>query len=292
MNKREKFFNDIRGLNLNNLSGKEIILVYEGVKPSCRIYVSDSSLKKLKDFCKKTGLFLESSHFKLFGSSDKGKGGFSDRRKRVPLNHRGLICYYISKTKKQTEKAKRYEDIGNHKEFGKILGYPDCCIKSFKTKSLENKKYGFVFRVLKETREEPPYSFYNNFISQYFGFSLLSHFPCSLNCKKSTRLAEKYFRALKKYSKRWAQELVRYQKSAILFTEYRGIFLIEKFGFKNKILTYDNSKIKSTLRNKIFKSLKEGNTIEIINKNHVIIRNDNELIKELRGEKIGIFIFK
>jgi hypothetical protein len=129
-------------------------------------------------------------------------------------------------------------------------------------------------------------------VSQYFGFSLLSHFPCSFNCKRSAELAKRYFRILQKYSKDWAENFKKYQKSAILFTENTGIFLIEKFNFKNNLLKYDNSQIESTLKNKIFSSLKEGNNIKIINKNHVMIREDNKVKEELNRENTGMCIFK
>lgn len=291
MNKKE-FFGEIKKLGLDNSATKDILLAHDGVKPSCRVYIDDSKLNKSKKLFQKHGLFLASSEFRHSGPAEKGKGGFSDKRKRVPLGHGGLRCYYISKTKKISEEAKKHEYMKDHEKFGRILGYPDCCVRFFRDISMKINRNGFVSDVMGRTRGKPPYDFRNNFISQYFGFSLLSHFPCSFNCRNSARLAEKYFSVIRSYSKEWAQKFTDYQKSAILFTEDAGIFLLKEFSLEKNILKYDSLKMRTTLENGISKKLGEGDNIKMVNKNHIMIRKGSFVLKEMKGKNICMCIFK
>jgi hypothetical protein len=296
MHSKKEFYKELSNLKLHPITMKELILVYNKSKPCCRIIIGDSILKQFNDFCKKYSLYIERSNFKIIGQRDIGKGGWQNKiKKKVSVNSKkGYFFYYVSYNKKNAKRAKTAEKSKKEKKFGKLLGFPVCCQNFFAKyyKKANSKQCDFVLYVLKETKENPPYDFWNNYIAQYFGYSLLSHFPCSFNCKESERLAKLYYKKLKENNKKFAEGFKKAQKSAILFTEYRGIFLIRKYNLKGNILIYDNKNLKTTLKNTIFESLKRGDNVKILNKNHVLIRKKNHTLKELRGENIGICIFK
>jgi hypothetical protein len=292
MEREADFFNSLKKLNLEvPFRDKDLIVVNEGLKPCCRMIINDSKIDGLKKFCDEHGLSFEKSEHKVIGITDSGKAGWSTRDVKVrPETLKGGHWYcYISKKKGVAAEAKKAEESGDNDEFGKILGYPECCRKTFLAKSGVFKDN--VLTTLNETRQDPPYSFYNNFVAQYFGFSLLSHFPCSFNCVKSARLAESYLKALETYSSGLARQFVEFQKSSILFTEHDGVFMIEDFSLRNKILAYDSSKIRGTVENEIFTSLTEGDNIKILGKNNVIIRRGEKAIRELSGLDVGMMVF-
>lgn len=279
---------------MNEIVKREIILTYEGRKPSCRVCIDNKITDRFRKIYSKYKLFNKLSNFKIIPVRDIGKGGSYNKERRVPLNSRGGIRYhYLSKIEKNAILAKRFDEVKDSEKFGKILGFPRCCIEFFNHyyKEANSKQGDFILCVLKETIEPPPYNFYNNYAARYFGYSLLSHFPCSFSCKQSAQIAENYRLILEKYSSSWAKNFERIQKSTILYTEYHGIFLFKKYKLKQSTFWYDNNEILSTIDNYLFSDLKQGNNIKIVNKNYVIIFSNDNKLRDLSGENIGICIF-
>ena len=293
---KKRLLRELRKIGLRDIVMKEIILTYENVKPASRISIPDNLFPNFKSFCTKYGLFIVKGEYKIVGRRDIGKGGWSNKiKKKVSIKSKqGIPHYYISKCKKNAENAKIAESKSDNKRFGKKLGFPGCDQKFFEInyKEANSKQCDFSLLTLRNTEGDYPYNAYNNYVAQYFGFSLLSHFPHSFNCEKSAEIAKKYYQILSKYSKSWADKFLQVQRSAILFTEYKGIFLIRKFKYKGRTLSYDPLSLESTLENKIYVSLSKGNNIQIIDKNHFIIQRDNKGLKELKGENYGLMIFK
>ena len=289
-------FYELKRLGLKNIVMREIIPVYEKTKPASRIFIPNNLFNKFEAICNKYNIFIEKGIYKIIGKRDIGKGGWSNKIKRkVSIkSKKGQLPYYISRDKNLAKRARNAEFKNNDKDFGNLLGFPSCCQKFYVKyyKKANSKQCDFSLYTLKETKEDYPYNAYNNYVAQYFGFSLLSHFPCSFNCKESAKISKRYYNTLVKYSKRWANSFLYHQKSTIVFTEYRGIFLIKKYKYTCNILYYNNSLIKATLKNKIYNALKRGDNIRIINKNHFIIQKQNRKLRELKGENVGLMIFR
>lgn len=295
MNKSE-FLKDLESIGLRDIVMKEIVLAYERIKPASRIFVSEDKFPYFESFCGKYCLFIEKGSYKIVGNRDIGKSGWQNKIKmKVSVrSKKGMLPYYISKDRKIAKRARDAESKKDDTGFGKELGFPVCCQKFFKDNYEEanSKQCDFSLFTLRGTKGDYPYNAYNNYVAQYFGFSLLSHFPCSFNCKNSARLARRYYNLLSKYSKSWANKFLNTQKSAILFTEYRGIFLIRKFRYKDGILMYHSSSLEATLKNKLYQFLSKADTLRVVDKNHIMIQRHGRVLKELKGENYGLMVFR
>jgi len=295
MEVKKEFFDELEKLQLHNDAIKEIILVHGGVKPSTRITLSGSQLKSFQEFSREYGLYITESDHKVIAKGDTGKGGWKNKVLGIvdKNSKEGDPSYYIARSKEMVDEAKDAEFLDSNK-FGQSLGYPKCCQEFFKQYFiLANKKQcDFVLYTLSETKEDYPYDFYNNYASRYFGYSLLSHFPCSFNCKESSNLAKNYYEMLKKYSKKWANTFLYCQKSAIIYTEYRGIFLLKNFELDGNVLRYGDSYwLYSTIINKNLHILNGANNILINSKNNFSARKGERVLKNFRGENVGLMIF-
>ncbi|MBW2976643.1 hypothetical protein KY347_04315, partial [Candidatus Woesearchaeota archaeon] len=111
----------------------EILYLLDGIKKAARLDANDIELEKIKDFCSKKNLHLEVSNFKVVKTADKGKGGYANIAKKVPLNYPGcgLHHIYISKDKSRAELLKLSEEKNDDRAAGELLGYPRCCIDFF-----------------------------------------------------------------------------------------------------------------------------------------------------------------
>ncbi len=76
---------------------------------------------------------------------------------------------------------------------GALLGYPDCCIRAFsanRTHYMERLHPAFA------ASGSPPMPFWANTAADAFGWRLISHFPCSAQCKTTRDIALTYWKAL------------------------------------------------------------------------------------------------
>lgn len=259
----------------------DVLYVMEGAKDVSRIMASDEEIGSYKDFFIKNSLSFSISDFKVSKEVDQNR--FSNKGIRLPGSSQGHHLVYISKSEDKAEQAKEAEKENDHKRLGRLLGYPGCCIeffdKAFPKQSKKSNDYvlaslnnskGFVF------------PFYNNIAARQFDLSLISHFPCSLDCKSSISIAKRNLSIIKKHSAEISKIFEGMLKSAVLYTEDRGAFLLRGFKLEGNKLFYD--KIMSHADNVLYQELKDSKHIEIVNKNTVNIRDKNI-------DNVGVMVF-
>jgi len=252
----------------------EILYLLDNIKETVRLDSNDSELKKIKDFCNKEKLQLEVSDFKLIKIMDKGKGGYANIVKRVPVSNSqpGLKHIYISKDKNKSKFLKILENKNDDSAVGEVLGYPECCVDFFiKNKEKQQKlQNDYILPALKNS-DGFKFHFYTNYAVRYFDITLLSHFPHSFNCENSITIANENLKIIKNCSKELANNFESMLKSAVLYTENQGIFVFRDYKLKNNILHYNE--IKSTIKNDILELLNKNKKLEIIDKNQLKIGN-------------------
>ena len=114
----------------SQIKAQEILFLLHDLKAVVRQGFSEQELPAIVDFCKKNNLFLVKSRFKvLFADQEK----FSNKGLRVTETdqRQGMLFVYISKDERKALLAAYAEQINDHQQLGKLLGYPQCCVDFF-----------------------------------------------------------------------------------------------------------------------------------------------------------------
>lgn len=260
----------------------EVLYVIEGIKPATRILVHEDNLKPVIDFLENNNLKWDKSDFKI--KKQLNTEFYSDRGTIAKGNEDAYYFVYVSKSSGLNKKLKNAEKKQNHKQLGLLLGYPECCCNFFeKNFPIESKKQNDYTLTTLKNSEGYSFPFYTNIAMRHFDLSLLSHFPCSFNCKASTRIAINNLRCIDKYSDEFGLIFGGMLKSTVLYTEKDGVFILRGPRIFKNIIYYNS--ILTTVNNDIYTKLKNSKKIEIINQNKV--KTEQE---ELEGN-YGIMVF-
>lgn len=114
------------------------------------------------------------------------KGGFVTRG----LYSDALAVLYFGQNELLCDLAELAEAEGNHQLAGKLFGYPQCCISAYSDASSRSEKQqdltAFTVPDLGPFARE-----LNPLLRFLYGYRLIFHFPCSMRCESSLRLARR-----------------------------------------------------------------------------------------------------
>ncbi|MBD3249133.1 DUF483 domain-containing protein [Candidatus Woesearchaeota archaeon] len=177
----------------------EILYLLEDVKPVVRQGFYHNEIRKITDFCKEKGLYIEFSPYKIVLMDH---GAYSNKGIKVDADdpREGMVFAYISKGKEKAKKANFHEANNNHINLGKALGYPECCCRFFKKHEPERSRLDSDYTVCTaENSGGSEFPFYTNILKRSMDITLLNHFPCSFNCENSIKLAKNHLDIIKKH---------------------------------------------------------------------------------------------
>jgi len=239
----------------------QLIATLKGLKPVFRTFIGEEDSKELESLCCGAGLDFVYSKFKCLDyprTQDKSSAYSVRMGKRVSRKSKkhGRLIIYISKSGDLATEACALEgacggETGKHAvQFGRLLGYPECCIK-FWTKYCH--KYNLE-PIIPSIKSFKSYPFYNNISLKYFDIRLIPHFPCSGDCSFSATIGKRNLMLLRKLNVRHALRFEKMLKTLVLFTQNNGIFLINKykrhkstFEFKEFLSSSSSSPIEELL---------------------------------------------
>ncbi len=274
---------DLRKIFQSNIKSLEILYILEDIKPAARLMVREGDEEGMFGFFKEKGLNYSASDFKVV-KQEKDKA-YSDRGIKVAIDseEKGHFFVYVSKDKELAERAKTLERENRHREFGILLGYPECCAEFFEEhyKEESKKQNDFTLASLKNS-DGFQFPFYTNIGARHFDIALLNHFPCNLNCEHSIELAKKHLEIIEKHDIEAAEIIKGMLKGAIVYTETNGVFLLREIKLEHNRLYYKG--VMGSLNNQLSESLKNAEYIEVLGKDR--IRLDNLEIKN-----IGVMLF-
>lgn len=176
---------------------QEIVLLLQNTKEVVRQGFFESELHRVEQFCQKNNLYLIKSTFKVLFADE---GVYSNKGVRIPEADKrpGMYFVYISKDEQKAWLASYYELMQNHKDLGLVLGYPSCCVAFF-CQNFSAKNYN---------PDHTPTNPHTNLSLREQDFVILSHFPCSSECKESIKQGEIYLQAIYSFDKERARELL------------------------------------------------------------------------------------
>ena len=269
---------------------REVLLAAAGVKIS-RTCLSDSKLEVLRAIAAQHGFKLLPSEERYSCPQDVGKGGASNRI--GPWDETGLRMVYIASSANVAAVGKLLEEAGDDDVFGTLLGIPACCREAyarFKPQALA-KQNDFLTLLLDNTTGAMPYNPWLNYLSQYFGRTLISFFPCSFRCPAAAMVARTTFGMLAECDRAWAQSFLDLQQTNILYTEYEGLHLFRR-PFVDGSIQYGPNDFDATEPTSVSDLLQRGDRLDIRGKQCVHIYRGSHRIGVLEGQDVGMCVFR
>jgi hypothetical protein len=283
---------DLRGKFDDHLV-REALLAAADVKIS-RTSLIEEQIELLRMRAERYGFEVATGRERWVLCADQGKGGWANCGRRVDeRGETGVVRnVYIASDSTLAETGRLLDEAGEDDLFGALLGIPACCREAFERfKHLAaGKQYDFVPYTLENTGDVMPYDWRLNCAAQYFGFSLLSFFPCSFRCPAAAKVADKTFQMLAECDPIWADKFVKFQQSNVLYTENCGIHLFRTRLCDGQI-SYEPRDLLSTEITDMTALLKRGDRLEVIGKHEVRVYQGPTKIAELSGEDICMCAF-
>ena len=192
----ENMISQLSGIFTSRSKAQEIVLLLHEAKEVVRQGFYKKELPAVEKFCQGHSLFLVKSKFKVILDDENQ---FTNKGVRIPGQDQrpGMHLVYFSKDETKAYLASYYELINDHHKLGLLLGYPECCVYFFCQNFKENNT----------NLELKPTNMYTNISKRHEDIVLISHFPCSSECKKSIEMGKKYFKVLEKIDSERSKEL-------------------------------------------------------------------------------------
>ena len=280
-----------------------------GIKPAMDDWVDVKRLENYLQVCKNFGLYTQvSCYFQRLNDLDvsqiKGGHQLTTTRARAIEKHskpqNGEAHVFLSRDKSNLEQAfvngwytvaienevidKPFVD---HPDFGKSLGYPDCCIQYFiQNNDWENKN--FYYSIFRRSSILNPLC---NSFTRHTLFSYLSHMPCQFNCKNSIAYASKVRDMLLQEEPKLMGVIDEFIHRPILCLSERHLYISDGFVSQNRNkLCYDEIALlpPTSLNESLLRLLAVGNSLSILGNVIRVFRDDKlQGIYEAKGNQIG-----
>jgi len=291
-------FQDIRPL-LGHQALRETLLAAHGRKVA-RLCLPEDRVTEMVRLLNSHGLWVDLHNRKQVLSPDQGKGGWvSGYGLEAPVDSPwdGFLQLYVGRDPAGVLAAKKAEHGHQYARFGHFLGYPDCCINFYveHLPQAEKEQGDFMLPLLRASLGAAPgravFPAWNNVAAQYFGYGLLSFYPCSFFCEKAAEAAREAHELLKAYDAPLAGLYLEKARKPILYTEYEGLYLFNAARRRGSWLYYDSGALECSLEGVLAALLKSGDRLKIIAPQNLEVRNGARLQGRLTSPQLGLMVF-
>ncbi|HMD21686.1 MAG TPA: hypothetical protein VKH40_15275 [Alloacidobacterium sp.] len=285
-------YRDLTG-QFDNNTIREILLAAANIKIS-RTTLSREKIATLQAAAVRHGFQIAISKHPWILRPDHGKGGWANQVERAaePDEPGAVSNVYIAVDATLAETGQMLDEAGEDDLFGALLGIPACCREAFDKhkSSAAERQYDFIPYVLENTPTNTPCDWRLNYTAQYFGYSLLSFFPCSFRCPVAAAVADRTFSMLARCDADWARRFVALQQTNVLYTETRGLHLF-RTPLLNESIAYTQQDLISTEATDLTAILQQGDRLEITSRHAVQIYRGSRKIATIEGRDISMCAF-
>ncbi len=256
----------------------DLIGVVNGLKPCASGVVKIEEINSAKEICRRNGLKIDFSNFKLLIDPK------SNIKIKLSANYNGegWRQVFISKSEKILKQAKQAHfehtlykgktQIAPRniiKNYGKILGYPDCCIEHLIQCDYDRKFDNAVSGACYNTK-----IFHHELNNLAYFRYYIPYFPCSYDCKESLKYTEKLKKKIKKIEPDIYNATEKYLKFPYLFIDYNlGVVFDGVVEKKIGAILYSDFDIVGPVNDDLSLALRGGNKCRVFNDKIEIIYN-------------------
>jgi hypothetical protein len=161
---------------------------------------------------------------------------------------------------------------------GELFRIPLCCTNSYCAllqDARESHDNDYAPLVGRGAVGDGPFPWMNNYLSQYFGHSLIHHYPCRWDCEASLDRAGESLALMDKVSPAWAAHTRDMLTGTVFHAGREGVHMIQGF-VASRGGTYRADQVVSTTYDSVCADIKAeaGNDLEQVRKSWERLRGD------------------
>jgi len=278
----------------------DFISVFSDLKPCASGVIKLEEIDGARELCRRHNLKIDFSDFKLAISSK------STVKTKLAADHKGGQEWrqvFISKSDKILKQAKaaHFEHTFYKgeiqtaprsiiKNYGKILGYPQCCAEHLIQCDYDRKFDNAVSGACRNTK-----IFHHELNNLAYFHYYIPYFPCAYDCRESFEYAEKLKKEIKKIEPNIYDATEKYLKLPYLFLAYNvGIVFNGAMEKEAGTVSYSDFDIIGPVGESLLSALDNGNRCRILD-DKIEISRDLEIVNAFsrdNKEKEFMIIFK
>jgi hypothetical protein len=263
------------------------LLLKNGIKPVIRTGINnDVMFGYIRNLCQREGFSLKTGTLEMFGN--KWRVG------------------YISRKSELAEKACELERDNNIMEYGRLLGYPDCCIKNWMARIhrgddmviesfIKTKPSFYCNNIFNFESRIDPHREIGQGSGKIFDKSchnfLIRHIPCSFDCKESIEIGKKTLELLEMNVPDFAKGVVNVIKKPVLYFDSFRWVVFDGTARGNRLFYKGIASVDSLIEKSLLDKLSKGNELEVTDKHINIIMSGDLLFKMVKKDRYnGVLI--
>lgn len=120
----------------------------------------------------------------------------------------------------------------DHRALGQLLAIPPCCTEHYiehRTEAVGSYADDYAFLTTRNTPNagSTVHDWRSNYLGQYFGFSLIHHFPCRWDCSATRARAEQSAELIGEVSPAWLDLFARRMRGTVIIENRRAIHMLQ-----------------------------------------------------------------
>lgn len=224
-------FADLFAAGLSHLQCRELCEAAAGYKVS-RLNLYPAQLPVVQRWCRERRLAVELSAYAVEEFiCPEGKGHWSNMGRRSELSRGVRFCYLSERAEdaRAAREAEAGEDF-SPMVMARLLRIPACCAEFFvehKDRAVERYADDYALLTTGATVGAGPHPWEVNYLAQYFGFSLIHHYPCRWSCPATLARARDSLALVGAVSAQWAATFAREVPGVVVFENLLAVHLIQ-----------------------------------------------------------------
>jgi hypothetical protein len=257
---------DLFLIGLSNVQCRELCEAHCGYKVS-RIHVYPFQLEPVHAWCRCQDLSLLLSDFGVLEYiEEEGKGTWCNLGRRVKPDQGVRYCY-IGRNRADVNLAKE-ADMADDGDLvlADLFKIPRCCAEFFianKAEAIHTFADDYAVLTQRKTQLLPPYAWPVNYLAQYFGYSLIHHYPCQWDCQSTLQRSSVSLEIVKSISVDWMNAFYENMWGIVVFENLVSVHIIRGCYSGNR-MTFTSSDVRSTNSSAIGRTLRKSGWIEWI----------------------------
>lgn len=233
----------------SHLQCRELCEATAGFKIS-RINAECEQVELLREWCFSRGLACEVSDFGVQENlRNEGKGAWWNTGRRVS-DDASIRYVYVGLCRKQVSEMKLLEagPTPNHRRIAELLAIPECCAAfygKFRDEAVNGHDDDYATLTSRSTLATPPYAWQTNYFAQYFGFSLVHHYPCRWDCAATFDRARRAEAVVEGVSSDWLALHRRWLCAVVVLEGKTAVHLI-RGSLQHMLVRFRPDQIRST----------------------------------------------